>query len=860
MNEQDIEIRIQAAMDASQAANSAKDLKKSIRELNALGNELGDTGSAAYARIKEAAGQASLKVREMNESTRALAGTPLTATTKSFGLLRENLMTMNFDALSKNVTLFASSLGKLNPEGLTEGFGKLGSSLVQLGKTLLTNPIFLIGAAIAFIIMKFTELKEAGGIIGKIFVAIGQAIHAVIKFFTDLSDAIGLTDIAGKKRLENQLKGLEVEKAAVEDRYKVEVEKARATHQSVSQLEEDKLTALYIIEQKKIALLQARKEKNGELNDEEKKNLEEYKIESKKILGEIEIFYTKLYADITEGQEKYVQRAKQLYIESIADPTKKAIEQAKFDREQKEKEETEGYNKQKQDLQELINHLTETQKNYTGFLNAENDKELKDAQAKLVQLESLHKTNAKAIIDIEKKANDEALKAKAEKEEQAEKDRLAKLKAADDILLAQNKATQDLINNNADLSEAQKFHDQIENINKRADLLKKEFKDGVLSKIDYDNQIAKLSEDAEKLQADLVERDRLRKEDATKKELSAIVKLEQEKVKYALNDRDRLGASIDLVKHQADLRIFNEKLTGEKLITLNKETELAVQKLNADAELKIVSDKQNELIKVEQAELTHLNKSKGIVLGKQLKDLNDIQNAKQAIIDANRKRELVGVEKGSSDEIKILKKYADEEKTLNQQTQDQKVAAIKKAIDVGSGYAKAGLDIAQGLADLADQSENQRLKKGEKASLETQKKQFKRNKVLKMTGAIMSTAEGIAAAVAQSPETGGLPGSAIAAAIGGLQIAKIASTKFQGEDDGGSGGDTPTAPSFGTAQTLNTTSPQFKSGQFYSAGTVQPNSGGQATTVIKAYVVESDITKAQNKVAVIQQRATLSGR
>ena len=855
MGEQDIEIKIQAALDASQAANSAKDLKASMRELNALANEVGDTNSEAYTRIKEAAGAAALKVREMNESTRALAGTPLTATTRSFGLLKENLMTMNFEALAKNVTLFSSSMGKLNPAGLTEGFGKLGTSLVSLGKTLLTNPIFLIGAAVAFIILKFTELKEAGGVIGKIFAAIGQAIHAVIKFFTDLSDAIGLTDIAGKKRLENQLKGLEAEKAAIEDRYKIEVEKAKSTHQSVNKLEEDKLLALYEIEQKKIALLETRKQKNGELTEEEKKNLEEYKIESKKALGEIELFYTKLYSEITEGQEKYVQKSKELYVESIVDPTKKAIEQAKLDRAGKEKDESESYSKQKQNLEELINHLTETQKGYGSFLNDENEKELKAAKENLYQLISLHKTNADIIVAIEKKADSEAFKAKAEKEEQAKKERLSKLKTADDILLSQNKATQDLITANADLSESQRFQDQIENINKRVQLLNKELKDGVLSKIDYENQLKKLTEDSEKLQSDFDEKARAKNEAAIKKDLADIVKLDTEKVKYALNDNIRLAANIQLVKDLANQRINSEKLTGDKLVEINKETISAIEKLNADAELKIVTDKQNEIIKIESADLAHLNKSKAITIGSQIKDLNDIQNAKQAILNANRNRELVGVEKGSADELKILKKYAEEEKLLNQRTQDAKKLAVKKAIDEGAKYGQEALQTATALSDIADAADQDRLKKGEKMSLATQQKEFKRHKLLAVGGAIMNTSVGVTKALVDEDYPG-----AIAIGIAGLaQLAKINSQKFEGADSGGSS-DTPTAPSFGVAETLNTNSTAFRTGQFYGAGTVKSNSSIAAPAPQRVYVVESDITKAQNKVQVLQTRATLSGK
>src|SRR6185437_2196734 len=107
--------------------------------------------------------------------------------------------------------------------------------------------------------------------------------------------------------------------------------------------------------------------------------------------------------------------------------------------------------------------------------------------------------------------------------------------------------------------------------------------------------------------------------------------------------------------------------------------------------------------------------------------------------------------------------------------------------------------------------------------------------------------------------------AALTGVLGGLQIAKIASQKFQpdtdsGADTGGSG-PTITAPSQATAPTLANSGSNFRAGQFFGIGTANRDnlSGNNKLQPQRVYVVASDITNMQNKVAVTQQRATLSG-
>lgn len=108
---------------------------------------------------------------------------------------------------------------------------------------------------------------------------------------------------------------------------------------------------------------------------------------------------------------------------------------------------------------------------------------------------------------------------------------------------------------------------------------------------------------------------------------------------------------------------------------------------------------------------------------------------------------------------------AKESKQLQQYEADQK--ARKKALE---DRLKAGA-ISQREYDNQIAAMDNALAEKQK---EEELKQAKRNKALAIMEAVINTAVGIMKAVSENPMAGGLPGSAIAAAMGAIQIATIA--------------------------------------------------------------------------------------
>lgn len=214
--------------------------------------------------------------------------------------------------------------------------------------------------------------------------------------------------------------------------------------------------------------------------------------------------------------------------------------------------------------------------------------------------------------------------------------------------------------------------------------------------------------------------------------------------------------------------------------------------------------------------------------------------------------------------IEIIQNSRDQEKQLNAET-----------AQAGLSIAQQSTSALQGLSDFVFTIKKTNLEKGSKAEEETAKKQFKINKALAITSAVISTIQGVLNALtAQSviPEPFGTilkVVSAVAVGIAGAaNIAKISAQQFN-PSGGGGGGAAPSIPSSSSAgasgAAASTATPAFgpqtfgiNSGASGVAAGAGGTTGGIATPPPqKVYVTQTDIADQNKKVEVIQERATI---
>jgi hypothetical protein len=105
-------------------------------------------GTAEFNRVQRQLGDLKDRMDDLGKSVNTVSGAPLERLNNSFGLVGNSLMSLDFDAAVTGLNGMASAISDVKMDDIVNGFKNLGTSLFNLGKALLTNPIFLIATAI----------------------------------------------------------------------------------------------------------------------------------------------------------------------------------------------------------------------------------------------------------------------------------------------------------------------------------------------------------------------------------------------------------------------------------------------------------------------------------------------------------------------------------------------------------------------------------------------------------------------------------------------------------------------------------------------------------------------------------------
>ena len=303
---------------------------------------------------------------------------------------------------------------------------------------------------------------------------------------------------------------------------------------------------------------------------------------------------------------------------------------------------------------------------------------------------------------------------------------------------------------------------------------------------------------------------------------------------------------------QGLIDLLNEKKIDESdyiefLSKLDSKRKVDIDKINSD-EVKA------NAIKLDEKELKELEKRQ-----KSIVDTGLNSQAKIDILDKETalKIDLINQSSDSEElkiqEVKDVYKAAEEEKTKIKDDESKKRREIERALT----------ESLQNLSDLYFIIQDSNLKKGSAAQLAAAKQQFKINKSLSLASAMITGVEGTMQAFKDGSKVSYYYGIALAAAAAiaaAANIAKISSTQFNPGTTGTSGS-SPSTPSMPTSTSNvggsggGNQGSNFQAPTFFGLG--QGGSGGQGSNPPqKVYVVETDITRTQNRVATIETRAT----
>jgi hypothetical protein len=139
------------------ADNSGKSLKAQLRELQQqLANT--DPQTQKYRDLSQAAGELKDKIQDAAQAVGTQAGGAFEKVSGSLGLVTSRIASLDFEGAAEGAKLLAQNITQIKPGDIAKGVQGIGSAFASIGKALLTNPIFLIGASIAAAVVYAEEL------------------------------------------------------------------------------------------------------------------------------------------------------------------------------------------------------------------------------------------------------------------------------------------------------------------------------------------------------------------------------------------------------------------------------------------------------------------------------------------------------------------------------------------------------------------------------------------------------------------------------------------------------------------------------------------------------------------------------
>lgn len=202
---ENLDFRINAAIDAGNSAKTLGDLKTSLKELRDLAAQAGPENTDQFNKLATAAGEVNDKIKDVRESVSALSGTPMERLGNSFSRLRQSIFEMDLEKFKLSLIGIKDSFIALGAQALSP-FRNLGVAISGLvtGTTTLTAAMRALGGAIAatgigalvvsvgLLVAYWDDLKGAGGIIGDTFQSVSNIITSATDALKEFARTLGL--------------------------------------------------------------------------------------------------------------------------------------------------------------------------------------------------------------------------------------------------------------------------------------------------------------------------------------------------------------------------------------------------------------------------------------------------------------------------------------------------------------------------------------------------------------------------------------------------------------------------------------------------------------------------------------------
>lgn len=309
-------IKINVEVDDRPVKSLKAELRETIQQL-----QQAEIGTEAFDKLNQKAAALKDRMAEVNEQVAVFAtGSKYEQVSNSLGEIGAGLRDMDFDRVTNGAKLFAQTSKSITFKDAIGSLKQMGSAFVSIGKTILTNPLFLIVAVVGAIIAAVIALLDELGILQDIFNAVGKAIGWVIQQLKDFLDWIGLTDYAAEESARKQAAvqekvaaSYEAKRNKVVDSYDHEIKLAGIAGESVVEMERQKQYAIIETSKKQIEALRVQMEQLKAAGDLTKEKADEIR---------------KAITDLKTGIHEAKQEVQVINATEVADNKKKNETQA----------------------------------------------------------------------------------------------------------------------------------------------------------------------------------------------------------------------------------------------------------------------------------------------------------------------------------------------------------------------------------------------------------------------------------------------------------------------------------------------------------------------------------------------------
>lgn len=150
----------QTATAATNTATQVKSAKQELRELTKAMADM-DVNSKEFAAAAARAGQLKDQLNDAADAVKGSTGPAFESMNNTFSVMTGQIANLDFDGLGQSLTSMGRAVSKISFKDLQKELGGLMQGVANLGKALLSNPIFLVGAAIAAVVVYWDDLKTA---------------------------------------------------------------------------------------------------------------------------------------------------------------------------------------------------------------------------------------------------------------------------------------------------------------------------------------------------------------------------------------------------------------------------------------------------------------------------------------------------------------------------------------------------------------------------------------------------------------------------------------------------------------------------------------------------------------------------